>query len=224
MTPTLFWNISHTAYDLKSRLRPGLEEVLSKFKEEGFTQYFVDVLLEESDVSRELTKINLRKYFDRVFGREHQYIRGPREWNLNSDYAKISATLNAPLEELKKYALVLGGSNNDSPVNSNGMVFFGDPSAHLSHAQVTEQVIRTLLMVGQGEFLRGFEEMYKDVEVTRSNFMGSNFEHRYVGLGMGIMGNLSYGPNLPGRVGDEKVIPTINDLHIPKCYLRKDTQ
>jgi hypothetical protein len=144
-------------------LKSGIEELLTKLSDEGFTHHITTAAT--SDYAIEALSITgIDKYFNKLFTREtlcgeygFGYV-GPKNYNYPLKEIQID------LEQAKSDVIIIGDSTKDIPFNNDKIVSIIDYNNFTRSSVLLDKIIHLLLKEGDNDFNKGFHKIYSNSE------------------------------------------------------------
>ena len=195
-------------------IRYGMEELLTEFSPaNGFVNYVTTSASDENGyVSQAIQALGLTSQFREIFSRNV----------ISRGYGKLYTPVKtaAEVKDHQAQMIAIGDSPGDAPADLNGMIFMDLSGGHNLEALVIREVIVALLEAGEGNFRRGFDNLYNAIEGgsdIRTEFQGLTYT-----LPNGItffmqMREINPYDNHSLKTG-EAPYPTEPILHIPTIY------
>jgi hypothetical protein len=220
-SPVICWDLDETlghfrriSHEMQNKIpeeweepistRYGIRSVLKTLGKEGYVHVVTTagIKIYADEVVR---RVGLRKHFTEVFGRESTC-----QGYWGKYYQCVAEKLGYSEEDMRSRAVVIGDAPGDQPMDIEGLVFI-----HLGghfDARFIRPVLDRLKTEGQGNFLRGFENMY----ATGARIGEGVLEERRVDLYPEVAALFEYRTNSGSLGVGQKVVPTICDFRANK--------
>lgn len=141
-------------------LKEGIEDLLNQTASAGLTHY-VTTSAKRDYAIKVLKNTDIEKYFRKVFTRKELCgVLGIGHKN----YAIPIEDIGLSLENAKSDVLIIGNSTNDVPNKDYGIVSIIDKHQWMRNSELTKKMIHLLIDNGNGDFNKGFNELYANSE------------------------------------------------------------
>ncbi len=137
--------------NLPLSLRPGIKESLAQLSDAGF-HHAVTTVADKDKAEIALNGTGLLKYFEAIFGYE------TNKWIFGKTYSPVADYFGIQYSDAPRLMVVTGDSKSDIPLDLR-VVFIEHRKGAYCDATLIEDMLEILGKKGEGNFLRGFEEL-----------------------------------------------------------------
>ena len=187
-------------------LRYGIKDLLSNLSDQGYL-HFVTTSGTFEYAQEALTRTGLIYYFEGIYGRD----------TISTDffsknYEPVAKQIGFSDEEAISNMIVIGDAPGDKPGDLEGLVFIMQNMCYLTDSYVTAKILETLDELGNGDFNKGFEQMY--LNPTSEEFDEKIYDIDDIQLVLDYTSK--------GAANEDKVVPRIRIIESEK-YMKKPT-
>ena len=190
-------------YEYKLGLKFGIKKLLTELTSKGY-KHFVTTSASAEYAKLALEKSNLIDYFEEIFSRSQVS-------NLDNykQYMPVANAMGFSVKQAKSNLIIIGNAPLDRPGDLINSVFINHHRGWSIDSYVTGEIIEELIILGQGNFRKGFDKMYKLCEnITKES------GNKTYNISQGIDIDLLY--DTPGiKNCNLNLLPTITNINAP---------
>ena len=132
-------------------LRYGIKEIL-KFLSDSGAKNILTSAGDEEYVTEAMATSGLTNSFDEIFTGDQIFV------GYGKLYLPVAKRMGLSQSQALSDMIVVGDSDHDQPADIPGMLFLYHPKGYLYDAELPKSLITFILTVGNGDFVRGFEQ------------------------------------------------------------------